>query len=106
MKSNLLFIDCGLQKSLHDLSGFKERLLNTDSMSFTENTNCSNHTELISRGVMNDQMLLLKKAVACKQAELDQVLADKSSMEIRIERLEVNNDLVIDEFSIIIFNTL
>lgn len=91
MKSNLLLIDCGLQKSLHDLSGFKERLLNIDSESFAENTNCNNHTELISRGVMNEQMLSLKKAITCKQTELDQVLAEKSSMAIRIERLEVNN---------------
>ncbi|VVC41479.1 Hypothetical protein CINCED_3A011239 [Cinara cedri] len=89
MKSNLLSIDCGLQKSLHDLSGFKERLLNIDSESSTENTNFNNHTDLINQGVMNEQMLSLKKAVACKQAELDQILAEKSSMAIRIERLEM-----------------
>jgi len=89
MKSNLLSIDCGLQKSLHDLSGFKERLANIDLESFTDDS-CSNHSDItIDQGVMNEQMLSLKKAVACKQAELEQVLADNSSMAIRIERLEV-----------------
>lgn len=88
MKSNLLSIDCGLQKSLHDLSGFKERLENINSESFTENVR-SHHTDIIDQQVINDQMLSLKKAVACKQAELEQVLAEKKSMAIRIENLEV-----------------
>lgn len=88
MKSNLLSIDCGLQKSLHDLSGFKERLANINSESFTENA-CSNLTDIIDQQVINDQMLSLKKAVACKQAELEQVLAEKKSMAIRVENLEV-----------------
>lgn len=88
MKSNLLAIDCGLQKSLHDLSGFKERLANINSESFSGNTS-NDHTDKISQQVMNDQLLSLKKAVACKQAELEQVLAEKKSMAIRIESLEV-----------------
>lgn len=89
MKSNLLSIDCGLQKSLHDLSGFKERLANTDLESFVDD-GCSNHADITnSQGVMNEQMLSLKKAVACKQAELEQVLAENNSMAIRIESLEV-----------------
>lgn len=88
MKSNLLSIDCGLQKSLHDLSGFKERIANISSESFTGSS--SNYQEdMISQQVMNDQMLSLKKAVACKQAELEQVLAEKKSMAIRVESLEV-----------------
>jgi len=89
MKSNLLSIDCGLQKSLHDLSGFKERLTNIDLESFTDDV-CNNHAGISnSQGVMNEQMLSLKKAVACKQAELEQVLAENNSMAIRIESLEV-----------------
>jgi len=87
MKSNLLSIDCGLQKSLHDLSGFKERLSNIDSEPFTENT-CNEHVDIVGQQVMNDQMLLLKKAVASKQAELTQALAEKKSLAIRIENLE------------------
>lgn len=87
MKSNLLSIDCGIQKSLHDLSGFKERVANIDAESFME-SNC-NHTDLINQEVMNEQILSLKKAVTCKQAELEQVLAEKHSMAIRVERLEV-----------------
>lgn len=87
MKSNLLSIDCGLQKSLHDLSGFNERLENIDSNTFIEN-NC-NQTGMIGQGQINEQMLSLKKAVACKQTELEQVLAERNSMAIRIENLEV-----------------
>lgn len=89
MKSNLLSIDCGLQKSLHDLSGFKERLANISSESYTESTS-HNHKDVINQQVMNDQMLSLKKAVAYKQAELEQVLAEKKSMAIRVESLEVS----------------
>jgi len=88
MKSGLLSIDCGLQKSLHDLSSFKERLANISSESHTQST-CHNHEDIINQQVMNDQMLSLKKAVACKQAELEQVLAEKKSMAIRVESLEV-----------------
>lgn len=89
MKSNLLSIDCGLQKSLHDLSSFKERLTNIDLESSTNDT-CNNHANITNgQGVINEQMLSLKKAVACKQTELEQVLADKNSMAIRIESLEV-----------------
>ncbi|XP_060868964.1 golgin-84 [Metopolophium dirhodum] len=88
MKSNLLSIDCGLQKSLHDLSGFKERLANIDLESFTDDS-CNNHADITNgQGVMNEQMLSLKKAVACKQADLEQVLAENNSMAIRIESLE------------------
>jgi len=89
MKSNLLSIDCGLQKSLHDLSGFKERLANIDLELFTDDS-CNNHAAITNgQGVMNEQMLSLKKAVACKQAELEQVLAENNSMAIRSESLEV-----------------
>jgi len=89
MKSNLLSIDCGLQKSLHDLSGFKERLTNIDLKSFTDDS-CNSQADIINcQGVMNEQMLSLKKAVACKQAELEQVLSEKNSMAIRIQSLEV-----------------
>ncbi|KAF0758730.1 golgin-84 [Aphis craccivora] len=88
MKSNLLSIDCGLQKSLHDLSGFKERLTNIDLKSFADDS-CNSQADIINcQGVMNEQMLSLKKAVACKQAELEQVLSEKNSMAIRIESLE------------------
>jgi hypothetical protein len=86
MKSNLLSIDCGLQKSLHDLSSFKERLANLDSEPLPENT-CNNHSDI--KEAMNEQLLSLKKMVAFKQAELEQVLAEKHSMAIRIESLEV-----------------
>lgn len=86
MKSNLLSIDCGLQKSLHDLSGFKERLANFDPEPFSENT-CNNRSDI--KGAMNEQILSLKKMVAFKQSELEQVLAEKHSMAIRVERLEV-----------------
>lgn len=85
MKSNLLSIDCGLQKSLHDLSGFKERLTNIDSESYT----CNDQADIIGQRVINDQMLSLQKAVAFKQAELEQVLSEKNSMAIRIKSLEV-----------------
>ncbi|XP_025405487.1 golgin-84 [Sipha flava] len=85
MKSNLLSIDCGLQKSLHDLSSFKERLANLDSEPLPENT-CNNHSDI--KEAMNEQLLSLKKMVAFKQAELEQVLAEKHSMAIRIESLE------------------
>lgn len=88
MKSNLLSIDCGLQKSLHDLSGFKEKVTNIDAESFIEGT-CNNHMDIISQEVMSEQMLSLKKAVTCKQAELEQALAEKHLMAVRIERLEV-----------------
>lgn len=88
MKSNLLSIDCGLQKSLHDLSGFKETLANFDSEPLSENIG-NNHSD--SKRVMNEQMLSLKKMVAFKQAELEQVLAEKHSMAIRVESLEVLN---------------
>jgi len=88
MKSNLLSIDCDVQKSLHDLSGFKERLINIDSESFTEST-CKDNTNIIGQQMMNDQMLSLQKAVACKQAELEQVLGEKNSMAIRVKSLEV-----------------
>lgn len=87
MKSNLLSIDCGLQKSLYDLSGFDERLENIDTDTFMEN-NC-NQTDIIGQGHINEQMLSLQKAVACKQTELEQVLAERNSMAIRIESLEV-----------------
>lgn len=87
MKSNLLSIDCDLQKSLHDLSGFKERLTNIDLKSIADDS-CNSHADII-QGVINEQMLSLKKAVACKQAELEQVLSEKNSMAIRIESLEV-----------------
>lgn len=87
MKSNLLSIDCGLQKSLHDLSGFNERLENIDSEHLMENI--CNHTDTIGQGLMNEQMLSLKKAVACKHAELEQVLSERNSMAIRVESLEV-----------------
>lgn len=88
MKSSLLSIDCGLQESLHNLSGFKERLANITLEPFTESTS-NNHVDIINQQVMNDQMLSLQKAVACKQAELEQVLAEKKSMAIRVESLEV-----------------
>lgn len=89
MKSNLLSIDCDLQKSLHDLSGFKERLANMDLGLLTDD-GFNNHPDITNgQGVMNEQMLSLKKAVACKQAELEQVLAENNSMAIRIESLEV-----------------
>ncbi|KAL4121356.1 hypothetical protein QTP88_013885 [Uroleucon formosanum] len=88
MKSNLLSIDCDLQKSLHDLSGFKERLANIDLELLTDD-GCNNHPDITNgQGVMNEQMLSLKKAVACKQAELEQILAENNSMAIRIESLE------------------
>lgn len=86
MKSNLLSIDCGLQKSLHDLTGFKERLVNFDSEPISENI-CNNQSDI--KSAMNEQMLSLKKMVASKQAELEQVLAEKHSMAIRVESLEV-----------------
>lgn len=85
MKSNLLSIDCGLQKSLHDLSGFKERLANIDSEPYT----CNDQVDIIGQRVINDQMLSLQKAVAFKQTELEQVLSEKNSMAIRIKSLEV-----------------
>lgn len=88
MKSNILSIDCGLQKSLHDLSGFKERIANIDGEPFTENT-CNTYVDTISQGAMNEQMLSLKQAVVCKQTELEQILAEKHAMAIRIESLEV-----------------
>lgn len=92
MKSNLLSIDCGLQKSLHDLSGFKERLSTINSEPFVEST-FNNHTDIISQGLINEQVLSLKKALTCKQAELEQVLAEKNSMAIRVESLEVIGNL-------------
>lgn len=85
MKSNLLSIDCDLQKSLHDLSGFKERLANIDSESFT----CNDQVDIIGQRVINDQMLSLQKAMAFKQAELEQVLSEKNSMALRVKSLEV-----------------
>jgi len=90
MKSNLLSIDCDVQKSLHDLSGFKERLTNIDSESFTENT-CKDNSNISGQQMMNDQMLSLQKAVAYKQAELEQVLGEKNSMAIQVKSLEVHN---------------
>jgi len=106
MKSNLLSIDCGLQKSLHDLSGFKERLANIDLESFTDD-NCNNHADITNgQGLMNEQMLSLKKAVACKQADLEQVLAENNSMAIRIESLEVwfKNNIYDNTFLIFYLN--
>lgn len=85
MKSNLLSINCGVQKSLHDFSGFKERLANIDSEPFTEKDNVN----IINQQTMNDQMLSLQKAVAYKQAELEQVLEEKNSLGILVKSLEV-----------------
>lgn len=88
MKSNILSIDCGLQKSLHDLSGFNERIANINAEPLTENT-CSTYMDTVNQGAINEQMLSLKQAVTCKQAELEHVLAEKHVMAIRIESLEV-----------------
>lgn len=99
MKSNLLSIDCGLQKSLHDLSSFKERIVDIDSELYMENS-CSKPVGIIDQQVMNDQILSLKRIVVCKQAELEQVLAEKKSMAIRVENLEVlfTNSISIKQF--------
>lgn len=88
MKSNILSIDCGLQKSLHDLSGFKERLSTIDSEPFVDNS-YNNQADIIGQGVIDEQLIILKNAVMCKQSELEQVLAEKNSMAIRVESLEV-----------------
>lgn len=87
MKSSLLSIDCGVQKSFHDIVNFKERLTNLKVESAIENTSynsCANQKDY-----NNEQMMSLQNALTCKQSEIDQVLAEKKAMAIQIESLEV-----------------
>ncbi|XP_050425282.1 golgin-84 [Adelges cooleyi] len=86
MKSSLLSIDCGVQKSFHDIVNFKERLTNLKVESAIENTSynsCANQKDY-----NNEQMMSLQNALTCKQSEIDQVLAEKKAMAIQIESLE------------------
>ncbi|XP_050520203.1 golgin-84 [Daktulosphaira vitifoliae] len=84
IKSNLLAIDCGLQKTLHDHISFKERLANLSSEHIAQNKCCSYSSQKDNL----EQIISLQNALTIKQIELDQLSTDKKTMAIRIESLE------------------